>query len=105
MALDWRGLLLSLWDSVQTGSWEENGNRWREDRRGRNVEADRFQTLLSVLDYSLPPLLFQSVSSSFLSLIFALPSSASFPVEADLTRIPEIQCVFAFTPKVTNYDH
>lgn len=69
------------------------------------MEADRFQTLLSVLDYSLPPLLFQSVSSSFLSLIFALPSSASFPVEADLTRIPEIQCVFAFTPKVTNYDH
>lgn len=69
------------------------------------MEADRFQTLLSVLDYSLPPVLFQSVSSSFLSLIFVLPSSASFPVEADLTSIPEIQCVSAFTPKVTNYEH
>lgn len=69
------------------------------------MEADRFQTLLSVLDYSRPPLLFQSVSSSFLSLNFVLPSSASFPVEADPTRIPEIQCVFAFTPKVTNYGH
>lgn len=56
--------------------------------------------LVSVLDYSLPPLLFQSVSSSFLSLIFVLPPHASFPVEADLTRLPEIPCAFAPKPQI-----
>lgn len=55
--------------------------------------------LVSVLDYSLPPLLFQSVSSSFLSLIFVRPPHASFPVEADLTRLPEIPCAFAPKPE------
>lgn len=58
-----------------------------------------FKPRLSVLDYSLPPLLFQSVSSSFLSLILVLPSSASFPVKADLTLLPEPQRVHVFTLK------
>lgn len=55
-----------------------------------------FQPCLSVLDYSLPLLLFQSVSSSFLPLIFVLPSSASFPVNADLMLLPELQHVSGF---------
>lgn len=58
-----------------------------------------FKPCLSVLGYSRPPLLFQSVSSSFLPLIFLLPSSASFPVKADLVLLPELQRVLVFALK------
>lgn len=94
VALDWRGLFLSLWDSAPGRRTETDGGRIGEGGMRRP-----FKPRLAVLDCSLPPLLFQSLSSSFLSLIFGPPppSSASFPVKAEVMLLPETSaCVCVY---------
>lgn len=71
------------------------GGQERAECEGRLL----FKLCLSFLDYSSPPLLFQSVSSSFLSLIPVLPSGASFPVKTDLKLLHEIYRLVVFTLK------